>query len=136
MRSKPTYVIEGREFTTLEGFYNEISRVLIPEAEWGRNLDAFNDILRGGFGTPAGGFILEWRSSELSKERLGYSETVRQLEERLSRCHSTARKRVSAELELARKHAGPTVFDWLVEIIRLHGEGGSEAEDSVELHLK
>ena len=85
MRTKSTVVIEGRNFTTLEGFYDEISRVLIPQVEWGRNLDAFNDILRGGFRTPTDGFILEWQSSELSKARLGYSETVRQLEERLSR---------------------------------------------------
>ena len=69
MRTKPTFVIEGRDFTTLEGFYDEISRVLIPQVEWGRNLDAFNDILRGGFRTPTDGFILEWQSSELSKAR-------------------------------------------------------------------
>ena len=46
------YEIDGKNFSTLEEFYDEISRVLIPGAQWGRNLDAFNDILRGGFGTP------------------------------------------------------------------------------------
>lgn len=42
------YEIDGKNFSTLEEFYEEISRVLFPGAEWGRNLDAFNEILRGG----------------------------------------------------------------------------------------
>ena len=41
-----TYEIDGEHFSTLEAFYE------------GRNLDAFNDILRGGFGTPDEGFVL------------------------------------------------------------------------------
>ena len=52
---KPTLEIDGTRFDTLEGFYDEVSRQLIPRSDWGRNLDAFNDILRGGFGTPEGG---------------------------------------------------------------------------------
>jgi len=40
-----TYEIGGENFGTIDGFYNEISRVLIPGGTWGRNLDAFNDIL-------------------------------------------------------------------------------------------
>ncbi|MCP3977199.1 MAG: hypothetical protein GY720_22140 [bacterium] len=42
----------------LEGLWDEVTRSLIPGAEWGRNLDAFNDILRGGFGTPEDGFVV------------------------------------------------------------------------------
>jgi RNAse (barnase) inhibitor barstar len=136
MPTKPTYVIDGRNFTTLENFYEEMSRVIFPRAEWGRNLDAFNDILRRGFGTPDNGFSLQWRHSELSRQRLSYEETVRQLEEKLLRCNSTARDAVASELELARRNEGPTVFDWLVDIIRLHCEGGREAQDNVELLLQ
>ena len=134
MRPMPTYVIDGRDFSTLEEFYDEFNRVLVPEP-WGRNLDAFNDVLRGGFGTADGGFILEWRNSGLSRERLGYPETVSQLERRLSRCHPENRGSVAAKLELARKGVGPTVFDCLVEIIQAHGKGGVESEDNVELRL-
>ena len=43
---KPAYEIDGSRFSTLEGFYDEISRVLIPGADWGHNLDAFNDCMR------------------------------------------------------------------------------------------
>ncbi len=132
---KPVYEINGGRFETLDGFYEEISRVLIPGAEWGHNLDAFNDILRGGFGTPEGGFTLRWRNWELSRERLGYAETVRQLEKRLERCHPSNRGSIGADLDAARKDTGPTVFDWLIEIIKIHSAGGREAEDGVELIL-
>src|SRR5688572_6749974 len=133
--AKTVYEIDGRDFSTLEEFYDVVSRVLIPNAEWGRNLDAFNDILRGGFGTPEDGFVLRWTHSGLSQERLGYAETARQLERRLGRCHPLNREIVRSDLERARKNEGPTVYDWLVEIIRVHGAGGEEQEDAVELEL-
>lgn len=132
---KQRYVIDGENFSTLDEFYDEVSRVLIPEAVWGRNLDAFNDILRGGFGTPAAGFVLIWKNSSLSRERLGYPETIRQLEIRLTRCDPSNRAQVQNELEQARRQRGPTVFDRLVQIIRIHGAGGAEAADKVDLVL-
>jgi len=125
---KPSLKIDGASFSTLEEFYDEVSRRLIPGAAWGCNLDAFNDILRGGFGTPEGGFILVWQSSDLSRERLAYPETIRQLERRLLRCHPSNRAVVRTELAAARVSKGPTVFDWLVEIIRGH--------ESIELRLE
>jgi RNAse (barnase) inhibitor barstar len=129
------YVLDGSKIETLEDFYEEVSRVLIPGAFRGHNLDAFNDILRGGFGTPPGGFTLRWAHSEASRKALGYRETARQLELRLAECHPLNRDTVSIELAHARNGAGPTVFDWLVEIIREHGPGGEEAEDNVRLIL-
>ena len=135
MSTKPTYEIDGSRLTTLEEFFEQVSTVLIPGADWGRNLDAFNDVLRGGFGTPEGGFVLRWTNSRLSRQRLGYSETVRQLERRLQRCHPSNRPHVARDLEAARRGEGPTVFDWLVEIISVHSIGGTEAEDGVELVL-
>ena len=135
-QSVRTYRIDGRQFSTLEEFFDEISRVLIPGSKWGHNLDAFNDILRGGFGTPDEGFILIWENSDLSKNRLGYSETVRQLELRLEHCHPTGRNSVRKRLRRANSNKGPVVFDWLVEIIRVHGTGGEEAEDNVILKLQ
>lgn len=135
-QSMKTFRIDGNQFSTLEEFYDEISRILIPDAGWGHNLDAFNDILRGGFGTPDEGFILIWENSEVSRSRLGYSETVRQLERRLERCHPTNRNSVKQQLRQAHSNKGPVVFDWLVGIIRAHGDGGDEAEDNVILKLR
>lgn len=115
---KVELTIDGERFATLDEFYEEVSRKLIPGADWGRNLDAFNDILSGGFGTPDEGFVLVWCCSDLSRERLGYAETIRQLERRLLQCHPSNRGRVTEELARARRSEGPTSFDWLVEIIR------------------
>ena len=133
---KPLLPIDGNSFDTLEGFFQEVSEKLIPGTTWGHNLDAFNDILRGGFGTPDGGFVLCWRNHQVSQSRLGYEETVRQLRKRLSRCHSGNISRVEVQLSEAERRQGPTVFDWLIEIIQEHGTGGSEAEDNVELLLQ
>ena len=133
---KSTYIIDGKRFITLEEFYDEISRVVIPGAAWGRNLDAFNDILRGGFGTPDGGFVLRWANSDVSRERLGYAETIRQLEKRLQKCHPSNRTDVALDLEKAKRDQGSTVFDWLIDIIRVHTAGGGEEVDGVELVLE
>ena len=130
------YEIDSDRVSILEGFFGEVSRVLIPEATWGHNLDAFNDILRGGFGTPEDGFTIRWKNHALSRERLGYPETVRQLEIRLQHCHSSNRAHVARQLDQARAGNGPTVFDWLVEIIRDHGPGGQQEQDCVELKLE
>lgn len=135
MQKKHVYMIDGSNFCTLEGFYDEISRVLLPGVAWGHNLDAFNDILRGGFGTPNEGFVLEWKNSALSHERLGYDETVRQLERRLERCDPSNVPQVQADLEAAKRHEGPRVFDWLVGIIEIRGGDGRERADGVELVL-
>ena len=67
MGTEATYEIDGRDFSTLEEFLEVIGNVLIPEADWGRSLDAFHDILRGGFGTPEGGFRLRWKHSAVSR---------------------------------------------------------------------
>ncbi len=133
---KPVYEIDGARFGTLEGFFDEISRVVIPGAEWGRNLDAFNDILRGGFGTPPEGFVLRWKRYALSREKLSYDETIRQLEASLRRCHPSSRRMLERQLTDARRHMGPTTCDLLVTIIREHGVGGREADDGVELVLE
>jgi len=129
------YFLDGGRITSLEAFYEEVSRSLIPGASWGRNLDAFSDILRGGFGTPVEGFTIRWANSETSRLRLGYAETARQLEMRLERCHPQNRAAVARDLKEAQSGRGPTVFDWLVEIIRQNGPGGEEAESNVKLLL-
>jgi hypothetical protein len=92
--------------------------------------------LRGGFGTPEGGFILIWKNHGLLMERLGYAETRRVLSERLIRCHPSNVASVQSGLTMAERNEGQTVFDWLVEIIKDHGTGGTEQEDGVVLVLQ
>jgi hypothetical protein len=105
---------------------------LIPGADWGRNLDAFNDILRGGFGTPGGGFTLRWRNAARSRRVLDHEETARWLRLGLTRVHPSNVPERRRRLELAEAREGETLFD----IVRVHGSGGSEEDDGVELVLE
>lgn len=127
--------IDGTRFSTLEEFFAEFNRVVTPESDPDNNLDAFDDTLSGGCGTPDEGFTLRWKNHEISRGRLGYAETVRQLELRLARCHPTARALVSEDLKRAQAQQGPTVFEWLTEIIRDHGPRGRYPADRVDLLL-
>jgi RNAse (barnase) inhibitor barstar len=131
-----SYYIDGAEFKSLEEFSEHFSERVLLDHKWKGNLDALNDVLRGGFGTPEEGFLLVWLNSEQSRIALGYPETVRQLQARLQRCHPSHHDHVTTELEAARMSCGSTVFDWLVEIIQDHGPGGSQSDDNVVLQLR
>lgn len=120
-----TYVIEGREVTGLDRFWQVIGEAVNgPGGYFGTNLDAFADCLSGGYGTPEDGdFVIEWRDHEVSRRALGYDETVRRLDERLQRAHPSNRPAVQAERDRAAAGEGPTVFDWLVDIIEAQAPG-------------
>src|SRR5438477_10862507 len=115
--TKPVLVIDGSRFDDFSGFATEVSEQIVPTAAWGGNLDAFNDILRGGFGTPEEGFIIEWRNSHISRERLGYEETARQLRKMSERCHPSNRANMRERLTKAEAHEGDAVFDWVVGML-------------------
>jgi RNAse (barnase) inhibitor barstar len=117
---KPTIAIDGQNIHTLEEFYEEVGNKIVPGATWGHNLDAFNDILCGGFGTPEEGFVLLWQNSQLSRKRLGYDETVRQLEIRKRHSRPSNIPQIDQEIARAKQNEGVTIFDWLVEIIEGH----------------
>ncbi|MGO1051981.1 barstar family protein [Crossiella sp. CA198] len=130
----PVLVVDGARFSDFDGFAREFSR-LLRHYTWRGNLDAFNDVLRGGFGTPANGWTLRWLNSELSRSVLGYEATVQQLESLLSTCDPSSRPSVMARISSARLGEGPTLFDEVIDIIRDHGPGGDESEDGVLLEL-
>src|SRR5258708_33663722 len=67
---KKEYVVEGARFDTFDDAAAEFTRVLGLTMPWHGNLDAFNDFLRGGFGTPDERLVLVWRGSAISRERL------------------------------------------------------------------
>ncbi|MER6301314.1 barstar family protein [Kitasatospora sp. NPDC001539] len=120
-----TYVIDGSTIGDLDDFWDAVGREMGADGYFGRNLDAFADCLRGGYGTPEDGdYVIEWRDHAVSRRNLGYPETVRQLELRLTRCHPANREHVAAALAAARAGEGPTVFDWLVQVIEEEHPGG------------
>lgn len=87
-------IIHGERFSSLKGFYNEVDRVLTKNLGWstGRNLNAFNDLLRGGFGIHEyeEPITLIWENSNKSKRKLNKAQ------------------------------GGTAVYDILVDIIRRH----------------
>jgi len=131
---RPVLVIDGADFSGYDGFAREFTR-LLGNYTWRGNLDAFNDLLRGGFGTPENGWVLRWLNSESSRAALGYQETIRWLEVLLRTCHPAQRSIIQARISRARRGEGPTLFDEIIGIIRIHGPGGRESEDGVRLEL-
>jgi RNAse (barnase) inhibitor barstar len=115
-----TFVIDGRTFSDLGGFYEAAGNALAPGRAWGKNLDAFNDLLCWPLADDPEPYILLWKNSELSRKQLSHAETARCLEARLRECHPENRGSIAGELKAAQRGEGPTVFDELVEIIRLH----------------
>jgi RNAse (barnase) inhibitor barstar len=133
---KSVVTIDGAGFTDLSGFFDQFQQRAQLGAASAHNLDAFNDVLRGGYGTPQGGFVLCWQHHALSRQRLGYAETARQLRRMLATCDPHNRASVRRDIAQALSHKGSTVYDWLLDIIHEHGPGGAEAEDAVELRLE
>jgi RNAse (barnase) inhibitor barstar len=138
---EPEFVIDGARFDDLEGFYDEVSRELMggtaprydpddpktwdalqDKRYWGRNLDAFNDILVGAMGRVPhdGRFTLRWRSHARSQQKLGHQETARHLSASLSRAHPSNHAEIQRRLADAREGQGTTLYDTLLEIIRGH----------------
>jgi RNAse (barnase) inhibitor barstar len=74
-----TIIINGNNFTDLHSFYDEIDRVLTNGLDWvtGHNLDAFNDLLRGGFGVYEYGepVRIVWTNFSKSRQDLGKALT-------------------------------------------------------------
>jgi RNAse (barnase) inhibitor barstar len=114
--------IDGADFTTIDEFYDEVGKVLVPEFAWGKNLDAFNDILYGDFGGPDPPYKLIWKNSERSRVALGHAETARYLKGNLQHVSPASKAWVSDKLKQAERGLGQTLFDELVEIIRGHDD--------------
>jgi RNAse (barnase) inhibitor barstar len=75
---KKRFIIDGNKFSDLNGFYDEVQKVLTDNFEgFGRNLDAFNDILRGGFGKfDDENITIIWKHSKKSKRELKDFDTL------------------------------------------------------------
>lgn len=77
--SKQTININGDNFSDMETFYVEIDNVLTKDLEWktGHNLNAFNDLLSGGFGVFEYGEAIKiiWTNFSRSRKNLGQEMT-------------------------------------------------------------
>lgn len=122
--------IDGRDFSTLEEFYDVVGRVIVgSDHHGGGNLDWFNDILFWPCGEKGTCYTLVWRNADESRRRLGHRETVRQLQSRGTERFPNGTAKAVSNIHEASRGEGPTVFDWLVEII-------ADNREYVELRLE
>ena len=116
--------LDGQQFSNLEEFYNEIERCFTKNLDWkiGRDLDALNDVLQGGFGIHSyyEPISIIWKNSIKSKIDFGYTETVKYFKSKLTTCHPSNRDNVRNDLELAVQEKGVTLFDIIIELIQEH----------------
>src|ERR1700754_3617587 len=95
--NRKTIVWDANRFSDLASFYQEVENTCTNDLGWsiGRNLNAFNDVLRGGFGVHdyEEPIQLIWLNSDKSRKDLGGAEN----------------------------HTGQTLFEIIIDIIRAHG---------------
>ncbi|ASE61783.1 ribonuclease inhibitor [Chryseobacterium indologenes] len=116
-------VIHGGHFSSLGGFYEEVSKVLMKNTDWNvGTLDGFDDILYGGFGVFENHEEIEilWKESEKSKQELGFSATREFYENKIKQGKPFNIKLIQQKLDDLISGKGPTLFDILVEIIESH----------------
>ncbi len=111
----PTYLIDGSEARTWPEIVASIN-AFIPNSAWqGNSLDALDDILYGGYGTPER-FIVVWKASEVSRQTLGLEAT------------QTFYKNLPDFQQRYEAGHVKTLFETLVEIF--------EGHESIELRLE
>lgn len=117
-------VIEGNGISDIPSFYAEINRVFMTGEDWhlGYSLDAFNDLLYGGFGAIKSNepVKLLWKNMEKSREALGYAATKQYYEEKLVAGPVFNTEHFRMKLEALNNGTGQTYFDMLLEIIAGH----------------
>lgn len=120
---KKMTVINGSHFSNLEGFYEEVSKVLTKDINWKvGTLDGFNDILYGGFGIFENYDEIEiiWEESQKSKEDLGFEATKEFYENKIKQGKPFNVELIQDKLNELIDGKGQTLFDILIEIIEEH----------------
>ncbi|MEE6126146.1 ribonuclease inhibitor [Chryseobacterium arthrosphaerae] len=116
-------VIHGGHFSSLEGFYEEVSNVLMKNTDWKiGTLDGFDDILYGGFGVFENNEPIEivWKESQKSAEDLGIKATREFYENKIRQGKPFNTKLLQQKLDDLMEGKGQTLFEILVEIIQSH----------------
>jgi RNAse (barnase) inhibitor barstar len=119
-----TIEINGNKFSNLSEFYDEIERKMTNGLDWkiGRNLDAFDDVLSGGFGIHDvnESYQLNWKNTKKSKSDLGWTQTIDFIEKKIKTCHPTNIEFIKKDLEDAKNGIGETLFELIIGIIKEH----------------
>lgn len=120
---KKMTVINGGHFSDLSGFYQEVSSILMKDADWKvGNLDGFNDLLYGGFGVFENQDEIEliWKEAEKSKNDLGFEATLEFYENKIKQGKPFNVELMKQKRDELITGNGQTLFDILIEIIESH----------------
>lgn len=117
-------ILDGNRIHDIPSFYDEVNRVLMRGADFtlGPSLDAFNDVLYGGYGTICGNepINLKWLHFEKNKKDLGMVATMAFYRAKLERPETFNSEWVRMKLEELERGEGQTYMDILLEIIGQH----------------
>lgn len=117
-------IIEGDEIYNIASFYEEINRVFMPNEDWkiGESLDAFSDLLYGGFGEIKGNEPIKfiWRNIEKSKIALGLEITQAFYKDKLSNPGLYNVQWIQDKLNALEKGEGQTYYEIIIEILSAH----------------
>lgn len=118
-----TFVIEGSKIKNMSTFYDEIEHSFLQNINFimGRNLDAFDDILWGGYSFGESEKIkVIWKDMDKSRKALGYKETVNYLNHIIKGVASSNKAFFKTEIENAKAEKGYTMFDRIINIFNSH----------------
>ncbi|ALO66147.1 ribonuclease inhibitor [Arthrobacter alpinus] len=118
------YRIDGAEVHGISDLYVQFNRALMTDQDWrlGQSLDGLNDVLYRVDGEiradhPA---TFVWIDHAHSREALGFDETQRWLQNKLSQPNSFNQQRIQADLDELRSGVGKTYFELILEIFADH----------------
>lgn len=118
------FIINGKDITGISTFYSEVNRVFMANENWyiAESLDAFNDLLYGGFGSIQTGATAQliWKDISVSKAALGYDATMRYYDEKLQPGSPFNKKHFEEKRAGLQLGSGQTYFEIIVEIIGQH----------------
>lgn len=123
---KAHYVVDGKTFETLEGFFDVMSRHLAVSTESAKTLEEFEMMLEREFTDANNGMVLVWKNHHLSKESLGFEETLRSLEKKLKACHHSDVLTLRKELARTKKGNGVLLFDAIITLLKRYTQKGLE----------
>lgn len=119
-----TITINGYNIHDIPSFYKEINRVFMADEDWriADSLDAFNDLLYGGFGIIKGNEVIHliWLNFEQNRKDLGAALTKAYYQKKLESPTVFNADFVRKKLEELENNGGQTYFEIILEIIGEH----------------
>lgn len=121
---KKEIIINGSRIHDKTSFYEEINRKFMQNESWqlAESLDAFDDLLYGGFGAirDKEEITLIWENFEANREALGTEFTISYYQEKLEHPDDFDSSVIQKRLKALKEGKGQTYFEILQEIIAEH----------------